>query len=86
MNGLTLWWPVFAIILLFTLDWLFLRKQKHHLNKWDGDLFAKSLRLKDEDGQLKLERQRLSVLQEEIDEVVCQEAHLPGDCPRCGAT
>ena len=79
------WIPSIAIGVLISFDLFYLRKAKQRNREDTERIFKERMALRKEREELRTVRNHLQLLEEDLDKLVCREAHLPGDCPMCGA-
>jgi len=73
------------ILILMVFDGLYMRRRTRRLTSWEASLREEKRRIEAERLELRHIRQHLELLQEDFAKLECEIAHIPGDCPYCGA-
>ena len=71
--------------LMLALDWAWFCKRRNEVQKRELKVSERIIELQKEREELRRTRRHFELLAEDFARLECEEVHMPGDCPRCGA-
>ena len=79
------WIAVLLLALLILFDYLFIKRREKSLCMREEKYWEQHNASRVEREELRRIRAHLDLLQEDFSKLECEVAHIPGDCPLCGA-